>query len=261
MSALTPAVADRPAFAAWALARAARRVRHTVASAVVLVGAGAWLLFAVVATAIPLIVDRAGNEMDAGVLYVADYIIRWVAFGTGVAVFAALLPTHLAAGGTRRSLRTGAFGAAMLAGLAYGVLCGLATAGERGLFAALGWSWEPPDGGLAGEGGALGGLAGTAAAEALIVTVYVLVACAVVAGYQSSGVWRGTLLVVPGIALLALAELAVASGGVDDALGRFLRVDGTLGVVVGLVGGVAVVALATAWLHLRLRTLRLRPTR
>ncbi|MCK0116949.1 hypothetical protein MWU57_07865 [Isoptericola sp. S6320L] len=254
-----PAVVDRTAFAAQAQSRAVRRVQRSVTSAVVIIGAGFWVVYAVVAVVVPLIVRNAGNQMDAGVLSAADYIARWVAFGTTVAMFATILRPHLAAGGTRGALRTGAVRAAAITGLVYGLLKSLALLGERAYFGALGWPWQRLDGGPR-ELTDLGDFALTALAEAVVTAVYLLVGCAVVAGYQTHGVWRGTALLLPGIALLALVELATLSGSTADLLGHLVTVDGAAAAG-RLLAGLAVVALAAAWLHLRLRNLRLRPTR
>ncbi|WP_402468502.1 hypothetical protein [Isoptericola aurantiacus] len=258
MSTPAPTADERRVLAARTDARAVRRVQRSVASGTVLIGAGAWVVFLAVAVAVPLIVHNAGNSMDTGVLFITEYIARWIAFGTAVAVFATIVPTHLAAGGTRRALRAGALRAAAIAGIVFGLLKALAFLGERGVFAALGWTWRWPDGVLGADGG---GLTLTAVSEGLVVAVYVLFGCAVVAGYQSHGIWRGTLLLLPGLALCALVELVTRSGSAEDVLGRFLDLDGVTAVVVGIVGGLAAVALAAAWLHLHLRTLRLRPTR
>jgi hypothetical protein len=249
---------DRAALVAHVQRRAVRRVTRSVASATVLIGAGFWLVYAVVATVIPLLVHRAGNEMDDGVLVASDYIARWVGFGTAIAMFATILCTHLAAGGTRSTLRDGAVAAAVLTGLAYAVLGSLAIVGERGLFGALGWTWQWPADSLTTGAWAV---PVELVADTLATTVYVLVGCAVVVGYQSHGVWRGTLLVVPGLVPLALVDLVTAGGSGHDLLGGLVPIPGSNAVAVGLLGGAAVVALAAGWLHLHLRTLRLRPTR
>lgn len=258
MNATTGAAVDRSAFAAQMHSRAVRRVRRSLTSAVVLIGAGFWVVYAVVAVVVPLIVRNAGHQMDTGVLSAADYIARWVAFGTSVAMFATILRPHLAAGGTRRALRDGAVRAAAIVGLVYGLLKAVALLGERAYFEALGWPWQRPDGTLLADGGEL---ALTVLAEALVTAVYLLVGCAVVAGYQCYGVWRGTALLLPGLVLLALVEVAAHSGTTADLLGRLVTLDGTAALAGRLLAGLVVVTLAAGWLQLRLRNLRLRPTR
>lgn len=258
MTLLRPSLDDRAAFAAYVQSRSVRRVGRSVGLATVLTGAGFWVVFAVVAAAIPLIAHRSGHEIELGALVASDYIARWVAFGTAAATFATILVPHLAAGGTRRALRRGVLGAAVVTGLVNGVLRVLVTLGERELFGVLGWTWRYPEAGpMTGGGTFTAGMV----AEALAVAVYVLVACAVVAGYHAHGVWPGTLLLLPGIALLLLVELATRSGLGDDLLGTFLALEGDAAVGAGVLGGLAVVGLAAAWLHLQLRDLRLRPTR
>ncbi|GAA1994153.1 hypothetical protein GCM10009718_34950 [Isoptericola halotolerans] len=248
---------DRKVLAAQVQRRAVRRVTRSIATSVITIGAGFWLVYAVVAVVVPLLVRRAGNEMEHGVLATSDYIARWVAFGTAIAMLATILATHLAAGGTRRALRDGAIRAAVIAGVVYAAIGALATVGERGLFGALGWTWQRADALTTGDGA----FAVELVADTFATAVYVLVGCAVVAGYQSHGGWRGTLLVVPGLVPLALVDLVTAGGSGHDVLGNLVQIPASSAVAIGLVGGAAAVVLAAGWLHLHLHSLRLRPTR
>ncbi|WP_277211130.1 hypothetical protein [Isoptericola croceus] len=249
---------DRSTFVTQVQRRAVRRAARSVAGTSVLIGTGFWLVFTIVAVVVPLLVDRAGNEMGHGVLTASDNVSRWFAFGTAIAMVATILRTHLAAGGTRRALRDGTVLAALVIGVVYAVLGGLATWGERSLFSALGWTWQGPSGVLATGDGAF---AVELVADTLATAVYVLVGGAVVVGYQTYGVWRGTLLVVPGLVPLALVDLLTAGGTGHDVLVDAAGFDVPGTAVLGLLGGAAVVALATGWLHLHLSSLRLRPTR
>lgn len=240
--------------------RATRRAARSMAVPSLLVGAGFWLFFTVAAVVVPVVVDRAGGHMDVGVLVAAEYSARWFAFSLGLITCSTVLATHLAAGGTRRALRDAALLTAVLTAPAYGVLRALAMLTEREVFGAVGWSWPGPEGGLAsGDGGILA----TAGAEVLVVAVYVLVGCAVAVGFTSDGPWRGALLLVPGLVLLGLVESATRSGWATDVLGAVLpdQGAGAGAVAVGLAVAVAALGLSAVWLHLRLRTLRLRPTR
>ncbi|WP_407320433.1 hypothetical protein UQW22_08250 [Isoptericola halotolerans] len=257
MSATTSPPPSRAALAAVSQRRATRRATRSMAVPSLLVGTGFWVFFATAAVVVPFVVDRAGGHMDVGVLVAAEYSARWFAFSLGLITCSTILATHLAAGGTRRALRDAALVTAVVTAPAYGVLRALATVAEREVFRAVGWPWSEPEGGLAtGSGGVLA----TAGAEVLVVVVYVLVGCAVAIGYTSDGPWRGTLLLLPGLVLLGLVELATRSGWATDVLGSLLP-DEASGTVAGIVVALAAIGLSAVWLHLRLRTVRLRPTR
>jgi hypothetical protein len=259
MSATTTTPRARAELAARVHRRATRRAVRSMTVPSLIVGAGFWVSFLAAAVVVPVVVDRFGGHMDVGVLVAAEYSARWFAFSLGLITCTAVLTTHVAAGGTRRALRDAAILTAVVTAPAYGVLRALAMLAEREVFRAVGWSWPWPEaeGGLAaGDGGILA----TAGAEVLVVAVYVLVGCAVAVGFTSDGPWRGTLLLLPGLVLLGLVELASRSGWATDAFGALLPEEGTA-TVTGVVVALATLALAAGWLHLRLRDLRLRPTR
>lgn len=248
---------SRAEFVAHVQTRATRRATRSMAVPSLAVGAGFWTLFTAAAVVVPLVVDRFDGHMDVGVLVAAEYSARWFAFSLGLITFSTIGTTHLAAGGTRRALRDAAVITAVVTAPAYGVLQALAMLAERSVFDVVGWSWPRPEGGLVtGSGGILA----TASGEVLVVAVYVLVGCAVVVGYAADGVWRGTVLLVPALVLLGLAELATRSGWAVDVLGGVLPPQGPGTVAAGMAVAAVAVVLSAAWLHLRLRNLRLRPT-
>ncbi|MGH3589167.1 MAG: hypothetical protein ACRDQ0_22895, partial [Pseudonocardia sp.] len=249
---------DRDAFVAQAHARAVRKVARSVGKATLVVGAGFWGLFLVVTVAVPLVVDQAGGVMGGGVMTGAEYAVPWFALSLGTISVGAILTTHVSAGGTRRAMYVGALGAVLVSGVAYGVLHVLLLLAERSLFGALGWEWDQLGSSL--EPGGTWTVV-TGAATAISVAVYMLVGMAVVASFQTSGLWRGVLLLLPGLALLVLVDVATGSGAFDDAFSGLLPGDGDLPAVVGLPAGLALLALAAAWLWWQLRGLRLRPAR
>lgn len=260
MSAATAVVtrAQRDAFVVSAHRRAVRKATRTLAGGSLLIGAMYWGIFLVITVALPLIVDAAGGEISGGAMVGAEYSARWFAFSLGVVLFAMLLVSHLAAGGTRRALWTGSVRAVLVVGLAYGVTNSVALLVERGIFGALGWEKERLGSALTPQDD---WFVVSAAAESLAVAAYMLVAIAIAAGYYSHGVWRGTLLIVPGLVLLALADVTTRTGALDDALTALLEPVLPTSAAVGLPACLVVVAVSAGWLWWQLRTLTLRPTR
>jgi hypothetical protein len=257
MTATTVTRAERDTFAARVHARAVRRVARYVGSVTLVIGAVFWGIFLVVTVAVPLIVRQAGGVMGGGAMTGAEYAAPWFALSLGTIALATVVVPHLAAGGTRRSMFVGALVAALVAGVAYGVAAMLLLLVERSLFGALGWEWEQLGSGLdAGDAWLVVSGAGTA----IGVAVYMLVGMAAQATYRTNGVWRGTALLLPGLALLVLVDHATRSGAFADALGG-LGLVGDLPAGAGLLLALVVLALAAAWLWWQLRVLRLRPTR
>ncbi|MCA5894365.1 hypothetical protein LEP48_13560 [Isoptericola sp. NEAU-Y5] len=256
MSAVTVTRDQRDAFAAQVHSCAVRKVFRTVTEGCVVLGLGFWAVFGLVMVVVPLVVHRSGGVMGGGVSYGAEYSARWFAFSLGMILFLLVLATHLAAGGTRRALFTGVLGASLVTGLLYGVLHALFLLAERGLFGALGWEWTSPDAtAVTGTGFLV-----TVGTQGIVAAAYMLVAVAVATGYQAYGVWRGTVLVVPGLAMLGLVEAVVGSGGVADAVTANAP-DLVIPTSLRLVGGLVLLALAALWLRWQLLGLRLRPAR
>jgi hypothetical protein len=248
--------ADRHVVVRDADRRAFRAAWDYLAGGQTLFAAGFWVLFALVMVVVPLVVHANGGVMGSGVLTGAGYSARWFAFSLGIATTSTLITMHLAAGGTRRSFLRATVATAAVVGLAYGALYGLATVGEQALFGALGWDWVRPEG-LPATGAAA--TVADAAAEGLACAVYALVGTAIGMGYQSHGSWLGTALILPGLALLALAGVTTRTGAAGDTLGRVLPFDGPTGVLVGLLGALVTCALAAAWLRVHLLRVQLRP--
>lgn len=258
MSAAVVTRAERDAFTARAHARAVRRVTRSVGQVMLVIGGIFWAVFLVATVGVPLVVRQAGGVMGGGAMTGAEYAVPWFVLSLGMIAVAALVVPHLAAGGTRRSLFTGALVAALVAGVAYGVAYALLLLVEQGLFGALGWEWERLGSGL-DAGGAW--LVVTAAGEAITVVVYMLVGMAAQAAYRTCGMWRGTALLLPGLALLVLVDHATRNGAFADAFGALgLGRDGAPAAL-GLLQALVVLALAAGWAWWQLRTLRLRPTR
>ncbi|MGF0118186.1 hypothetical protein ACQFYA_17975 [Promicromonospora sp. Marseille-Q5078] len=261
MSATTTVTrAERDAFAADAHHRAVRHVSWTFASGALVVGAWYWGAFLLITVAVPLVVSAVGGVMGGGVATGLEFSARWFVLSMGVVLTVMTVVTHLAAGGTRRALGSGTLRAAGVAGVANGIAFVVVLLVERGVFGAVGWEWDPVGIGLASpDGGAW--IVVTAVSEALVSATYLLGGVAVAAGYQTHGLWRGTLLVLPALLLLFLADIASRTGAGEAILVGAAGDIGTTPPAVGLVAGAAVLALAVAAVHLQLRNLRLRPTR
>jgi hypothetical protein len=129
----------------------------------------------------------------------------------------------------------------------------------RGGCGGLAWYWERVGGAAASDGAAWVGVA--LASEALVAATYLLGGVAVAAGYQTYGLWRGTLLVLPALVLLFLADVASRTGAGEDILEATLGGIGGPSPALGLLTGVVVLGLAVAAAYQQVRTLRLRPTR
>lgn len=258
MSAAVVTRAERDAFTTRAHARAVRRVTRSVGQVMLVIGGIYWAVFLVVTVGVPLVVRQAGGVMGGGAMTGAEYATPWFSLSLGLIAVSALVVPHLAAGGTRRSLFTGALVAVLAAGVAYGVAHALLLLVERGLFSALGWQWEQLGSGLDSGGG---WLLVTAAGEAITVVVYALAGIAAQAAYRTCGVWRGTALMLPGLALLVLVGYATRSGSVEDVLGGLGLSEAGAPAGLGLLQALVVLALAAGWAWWQLRTLRLRPTR
>ncbi|MFD6176060.1 MULTISPECIES: hypothetical protein [unclassified Isoptericola] len=256
MTAATVTPAEHDAFAARARSRAARRVARSVGSATLLIGSGFWGLFLVATVAVPLVVRQAGGVMGGGAMTGAEYAASWFALSLGMITVAGLTVPHLAAGGTRRSMFSGALSASLVAGVAYGVAYAVLLLVERALFDGLGWTWDRVGSGL-DAGGAWVVVSG--AAEAIGVVVYMLVGMAAQASYRTHGVWAGTALLVPGFVLVVLVDHATRLGTFSDAFGTLGLGGDHAPAALGLAQALVVLALAAGWLWWQLRDVRLRP--
>ncbi|GAA1994159.1 hypothetical protein GCM10009718_34960 [Isoptericola halotolerans] len=237
-------------------ARAVAAARRRFLRVLLLAGAWFWTGWALIVLSLPLIVARWGGVADGLTYDAAGSPARWPAFAIGIIATGALLRTHLAAGGTRRALVEGIARAAVLGGLAFGVATVLLTLAERGTFAALDRPWQGATGAFGLDGPA--GVAGTVAAESLVITTYALVGAAVLAGYQRWGGLRGTLAIVPLLVPGVLADLATRTGIFSIPL-RDAAVGPVLGTAVALGGGALAAVLAALVAHHMLRSVVPRP--
>ncbi len=256
-----PTADERAALARAARRRASRTVRRNVVAAFATVGGWFWAIYAVVGVGVPLLVSRAGGEMDGGIFESSAGTPRWFAFVLGIIVPAAALTLHLAAGGTRAAFSAGVVRGAALAGLGFGVLTAAYVSGEQVLYPALGLDWGRAAGLAAGSPAADALL--TVVAEALAVTTYVLCGAAIAVGYKRLGVWTGTGFILPMLVLIALTDLAMRGGVGGLVLSNVARSDGIASagaVALGLAGGLLALALAAGALHLLVRGVRLRPS-
>lgn len=262
MSAATahPAAAgtDRHALVRAAERRAAREAAAVTVRIVRMVGGWYWAIFAVVTVAVTVGMTRFGPGMEQSTLDIQmGGSSRWVVLVLGIIVPAAYLRLHVAAGGTRRSLAAGTVRGALVAGVLLGVITAIYLVGERALFGALDQTWVR-EYGLPVDGYA--GIALTVVTETLVVATYYLVGAAISAGYYRLGMVRGTVYVVVALAPAALVDLATHTGVTGLLAGPQNLPDGGPGVLLGLVGGLATVALA-AWLFsMPLRSIPLRPS-
>lgn len=249
--------AERDTLAAAAERRAVREAQRRVLNPMLLVGAGYWLVYALVVTAIVVGNELAGNVLTRSILDVQwGGSSRWIVFVLGVIIPPTLLRPHVAAGGTRRSLATGTIRAAVMVGLAFGAVTALYLVGERALFGALGMSWGQTIG-LPGEG--FGGLALRGIAEALVVATYTLSGALVSMGYYRLGMGRGTAFILVSLVPPVLVDLATRTGGLAAVVGDRYPFDGAMAVAVGLAGALVAAGLAASLLHAVQRAIPLSP--
>lgn len=201
-----------------------------------------WACWALLVLTVPVIVDRFGGVADGLSYDAAGSPARWPAFAVGIIVTAALLGTHLAAGGTRRALVEGIARGAVLGGVVFGVLAVALALVEEQVYTGLGRPYQGTAGAFALDT-VTGAVAGVAA-ETLVIVTYVLAGVAVTGGYRRWGAWWGTVAVVPLLIPGALVDVATRTG----LLGVWLRDDlvetplGAAGVLVGALGAAALAA-------------------
>jgi hypothetical protein len=253
-----PTVAQRDAFAAQVHTNAVRRVVRSVGGPGLVIGAGFWALFMLVAVVVPLIVDAAGNDMTNGVLVGAEYSARWFAFSVAIATTATISMNHVAAGGTRRALYVGSVISALGVSVLYGVLGVVALLGERALFGALGWDWRAP---IDVVDPSASWFLHAGLADLVVAATYAMVGTAIATAYQTYGVTQGTVLLVPSLVLLLGVDLAAGTGSGDDLFGGLRPETSFGGDMAWLLVAVAVLLVAMVWMRYQLSRLRLRPTR
>lgn len=249
--------AGRDALARAAEGRAARRAAGATIRIVRMIGAWYWVIFVIVAVAIIVGKARLGSGLDEGVVDAQmGGPSRWFVLVLGMIIPAAYLRLHVAAGGTRRALVTGTVQGALVGGAMLGLVTAVYLVGERALFDALGQTWSR-EYGLPVDGYA--GIALTIVTETLVVATYYLVGATISAGYYRFGMVLGTLYAVPALVPAALVDLATHTGVTALVVGPQNLPDGGPGVLLGLAGGLATVALAGWLFGVPLRTIPLRP--
>jgi hypothetical protein len=255
----TPVAADagRDVLVRAAERRAARQAARVTIRIVRTVGGLYWAIFVVVAAAIIIGATRFGSGLDGGMLEAQmGGPSRWFMMVLGMIVPAAYLRLHVAAGGTRGTLATGTVRGALVGGAMLGSVTAIYLVGERALFGALDHSWSRTYG-LPVDGWA--GIALTVVTEALVVATYYLVGAAIAAGYYRLGMVRGTVYVVAALVPAALVDLATHTGATALVVGPENLPDGGPGILLGLAGGLATIALACLLFCLPLRAIPLRP--
>ena len=171
--------------------------------------AWAWGMAIVVVAGALVVIDQVG-EVNNSVMAFARQGAIWFPFSVLIAITAAYLPVHVAAGLTRRSLALGSLLAAAGLALVYGaVFTGLLIV-ERAVFGAFGWQWRIVE----------GFSPDSTDVAAMFVSSTLLFLVAYVSGllvgmsYQRLGGWWGTLALplTAGPILLVSAVLAQDAG-------------------------------------------------
>lgn len=240
---------------------AARRLR----GAGVTVGIWFWVIYALYAVGIIVGNAAAGNDLEISALDATIGASRWPMIWLGISASVGILALHVSAGGSRRSLFEGVLRGALVVGAGFGAVTTLVLLGERLLSTSLGMTWRrlgalPFDSPVA--------VLGTALAEALVITTYILVGASIGAGFTHLGAWGG-LLIVPLAVPAVLVDLATRTGVVGSIANVELRPDiehaevppseGLLTTLLGIGGGALAVVLAAVVLWAMLRTVPVRP--
>lgn len=195
-----------------------------------------WGTIIVVSIVIAVIQGRFGG-LEGSTLQYTLGSARWYMFTMGMILTVAVLPLHIAAGGTRRSFVTGLIRTSMLVGLVTGLATAVLVLTERLAWGAIGWAWEFPQG-LVPEGS----FVVTVASEALVIATYILAGAMLPAGYVRLGAWGGSLWILVLFALIVFVDWCMHTGYI---FGWEALVNAGLGrTLLGLAGGVLAVAVA-----------------
>lgn len=103
-----------------------------------------WGVAVVVVAVILALLDRFGT-VTSSALGVGSQVGMWFCFGVGVLITTQYLPSHVAAGVTRRAFVVASIAGALLVGAVYAVAMTVLTQVERAVFGALGWSYAFPE--------------------------------------------------------------------------------------------------------------------
>lgn len=236
-----------------AVGAARRRLQHYLFATAIWF----WACWAVLVVGTPLVVSRWGGVAEGLTYDSAGSPARWPAFAVGIVLTAAVLRTHLAAGGTRRALVEGIARGAVVGGLVFGALTVVLGLVEEQVYAALDLPYQGAGGNFALD--TAGGIAATVVAQALVIVTYVLVGTAVHGGYRRWGPGWGTLAIVPLLVPAALADLASGTGVFAIPL-RDISVDFVPALIAALVGGALAAVLAAVVAHRLLREVSVPPS-
>ncbi len=175
--------------------------------------AWAWGIVAVVAIAVPLLVQRA-TDVDMSVLAFAWQLGIWAPFSMHIGVAATYLPVHVASGMTRRSYVRSALLTAVVMGVVFAVLQSVGLALERLWYQAQGWVWAYREGSLdvAGAASAAEGSGRVLLYAALTYTIAGLSGQLVGVAYYRGGGWWGTLTLPLTVGPLILMAGLVSGG-------------------------------------------------
>ncbi len=147
-----------------------------------------WVIVTVVAAGALVVIDQMGTPQNSILAFARQGAI-WFPFAVFIAITAAYLPVHVAAGLTRRSLALGSIVAAVGTALVNGIVFGALLLAERAIFRALGWRWQILDDTVPSP----------VNAGAFVVTTTLMFLAAYVSGllvclaYQRMGGWWATL--------------------------------------------------------------------
>ncbi|KQY21928.1 hypothetical protein ASD16_14780 [Cellulomonas sp. Root485] len=168
-----------------------------------------WLMATIVITAALVVINVVG-EVNTSVVAFARQGAIWFPFSVLIAITAAYLPVHVAAGLTRRSLSFGSLIGATGTALVYGgAFAGLLLL-ERAVFSAFGWQWRILDDITYTSWG----IGPVIVSTTLIFVVAYVSGLLVGMTYQRAGGWFGTLALplTAGPVLLVFALFAQDAG-------------------------------------------------
>jgi hypothetical protein len=230
------------------------------------VGIWFWVIYVLYAVGISVGNAATGNDLEISALDATIGSSRWPMIWLGITASVGILALHVAAGGSRRSLFGGVVRGSLVVGVGFGVVTTLALLGERVLSTALGMTWRRL-GALPFDSPAT--VLGTAVAEGLVITTYLLFGAAIGVGFAHFRAW-GALLIVPLAVPVVLVDLATRTGVVGSIANVELRPDldhaelpaseGLTTMLLGIGGATLAVALATLTLYALLRTAPVRPS-
>lgn len=232
--------------------RSMRAAENVVVGAMLRTTAWFWGSIVLVGIVIAVLQSRFG-ELDGSALQYTLGSTRWFMFTMGLILAIAVLPMHVAAGGTRRAFVDGFIRGALFIGLVTGLVTATVLLVERLVWGALGWDWHFGQG-LAPDGS----FVITAASEALVIATYVLTGGILPAAYQRLGAWGGSFMIVALLAAMFFADWSVHTGYIFG--WEVLTDTGAGRVPLGLAGGALAVAVAALGADRFYRGIPLRPT-